>query len=89
MQGARGTYVGQPGNITARFSQHLIENGGRFTQAELDAAERISVTGGKAAREIAEQQKIDELGGIDALLNIRNPIGPRRFGLMPQPYARP
>jgi hypothetical protein len=35
------------------------------------------------------QQKIDELGGIDALLNIRNPIGARRVGLMPQPYTRP
>jgi hypothetical protein len=89
IQGARGTYVGQSGNITARFSQHLIENGGRFTQAELDAAERIGVTSGKTAREIAEQQKIDELGGIDALLNIRNPMGSRRFGLMPQPYSRP
>ena len=46
------------------------------------------MTGGKTAREIAEQRKIDELGGIDSLLNLRNPIGPQRFDLMPQPYAR-
>ena len=89
IRATRGTYVGQSGDITARFSQHLIENGGRFTQAELDAAERVAVTGGKTAREIAEQQKIDELGGVDALMNIRNPIGLRRLGLMPQPYLRP
>ncbi len=32
---------------------------------------------------------IDRLGGIDDLLNIVNPIGPKRFGLMPdQPYGR-
>lgn len=41
----------------------------------------FAVTGGKTAREIAEQQKIDKLGGIgDLLLNQRNPIGPRRYG---------
>jgi len=87
---ARGTYVGQSGNIAQRFSQHLIENGGRFTQDELDAAERFGVSGGKTAREIAEQQKIDEFpNGIDDLLNQRNPIGPRRFNLMPEGYSRP
>ena len=47
------------------------------------------MTGGRTAREIAEQQKIDDLGGIDVLLNIRNPIGLQRFDLMPPPYARP
>jgi len=47
------------------------------------------VLGGRIAREIADQQKIDELGGVDALLNIRNPIGQARFGPMPQPYWRP
>jgi RHS repeat-associated protein len=89
IEGADGTYVGQSGDISARFFQHLLENGGRFTQEELDAAERIGVEGGRAAREIAEQQMIDDLGGVDNLLNIRNPIGPARFSLMPQPYMRP
>jgi predicted GIY-YIG superfamily endonuclease len=41
IRGAEGTYVGQSGNIAQRFSQHLIENGGRFTQEELDAAQRF------------------------------------------------
>jgi hypothetical protein len=69
--------------------QHLIENGGRFTQEELNVAERFGVSGGKTAREIAEQQKIDEFGGIGNMLNKRNPIGPRRFNLMPEGYSRP
>lgn len=51
-------------------------------------AERFGVSGGKTAREIAEQQKIDEFGGIGNLLNKRNPIGPRRFNLMPDGYSR-
>jgi len=89
IQSARGTYVGQSGNIPSRMSQHLVDNGGRFTQAELNAAERIVVPGGKTAREIAEQQRIDAAGGIDELLNVRNPIGKRRLDLMPQPYSRP
>jgi hypothetical protein len=55
----------------------------------VDAAERISVCGGKTAREIAEQQKIDELGGVRALINVRNPIGQARLDLMSQPYSRP
>lgn len=37
----------------------------KFTQAEVDAAERYAVSGGKTAREIAEQLKIDSLGGVD------------------------
>ena len=68
--------------------EHLISNGGRFTKAELDAAERIAVAGDKTAREIAEQTKIDQLGGIKNLLNKRNPIGPQRFGLMGRNYSR-
>jgi RHS repeat-associated protein len=87
IKGSRGTYVGESGNIPGRLAQHVESK--RFTQAEVDSAERIGVVGGKTAREIAEQQKIDELGGIDALLNLRNPIGRRRLGLMPRPYSRP
>jgi RHS repeat-associated protein len=90
IRGAEGTYVGQSGNIARRLSEHLIENGGRFTREELNAADRFAVPGGKTAREIAEQQKIDEFpNGIDDLLNKRNPIGPRRFHLMPEGYSRP
>jgi hypothetical protein len=84
---AFGVCVGQSGNITRRFAQHVASQ--KFSQAEVNAAIRIEVVGGKFAREIAEQLKIDELGGIRSLLNIRNPIGPGRFKLMPiQPYTR-
>jgi hypothetical protein len=82
-------YVGQSGNITERLAEHVTI--GKFTQAEVNAAQRIAVSGGKTAREIAEQMKIDDLGGIKGgnLWNIRNPIGWARFGLMPnQPYVR-
>jgi RHS repeat-associated protein len=87
VRSATGTYVGQSGNIAQRLTRHVSND--KFTQAEVDAAERIFVSGGKTVREIAEQMKIDELGGIDNLLNKLNPIGPRRFELMPnQPYIR-
>ena len=55
-----GDYVGQSGNISQRLVQHVYS--GKFTQAEVNAAERIAVSGGKMAREIAEQLKIDEMG---------------------------
>jgi hypothetical protein len=87
IRGAEETYIGQSGNISGRLGQHV--DSGRFSQAEVNAAERIGVSGGKTAREIAEQHKIDELGGIRALGNLRNPIGPRRFELMPEGYTRP
>lgn len=82
-----GVYVGQSSNITRRLAQHV--KSGKFTADEVANAARQSVRGGKGSREIAEQMMIDRLGGIDNLLNHVNPIGPRRFGQMPnQPYFR-
>jgi hypothetical protein len=82
-----GQYVGQSGNITQRFAQHVWS--GKFTAAEVEAAERFAVIGGQLEREIAEQLMIDSKGGIGNLLNLRNPIGSARFGYMPtQPYVR-
>lgn len=40
------------------------------------------VLGGKTAREVAEQTRINELDGIQNLENIRNPIGADRQWLM-------
>jgi hypothetical protein len=74
IRGADETYVGQSGTI-ARWLARRVESG-RFTQAEIEAAEQIGVSGGRIQREIAEQLKIDELGGIRVLGNVRNPIGP-------------
>lgn len=46
--------------------------------------ESTEVLGGKAVREIAEQLIINDLGGIENLENVRNPIGPARQYLMPK-----
>lgn len=86
VRAAEGRYVGQSGNMAERLAQHVAR--GKFTEAEVSTAERIYVGGGKTAREIAEQLKIDELGGLRNLINERNPIGPRRFELMPPGYTR-
>ena len=84
---AKGVYVGQSKNIARRFAQHV--RAGKFTQAEVDNAARQAVSGGKLQREIAEQNMIDRMGGIKNLLNEVNPIGPKRFHMMPiQPYMR-
>jgi hypothetical protein len=82
-----GDYVGQSGNIDQRLAGYVLS--GRFTSEEVAAAERTLITGGKTAREVAEQMEIDSRGGVGNLLNVRNPIGEARFPLMPQPYARP
>jgi hypothetical protein len=79
-------YVGQSGNIDKRMAQHVANE--KFTQAEVDAAQRTFVPGGKTNREVAEQLQVDDLGGIDNLINERNPVGPARFGLMPDGYTR-
>ncbi|HVR79063.1 MAG TPA: hypothetical protein VMS99_11820 [Acidimicrobiia bacterium] len=82
-----GEYVGESGNIASRLQQHVYT--GKFTQAEVDAAQRFAVPGTRVDRQIAEQLLIDSKGGVDDLLNVRNAIGLRRFSLMPnQPYTR-
>jgi len=84
---ADGVYVGQSRNISRRLAEHV--RNGKFTPDEVANAARQGVSGGKTQREIAEQTMVDRLGGIDNLLNEVNPIGPKRFDLMPdQPYLR-
>jgi RHS repeat-associated protein len=77
------TYVGQSNNITRRIGQHV--RAGKVTQAAADAAKRTEVLGGKTAREVAEQMRINKLGGIGKLENKVNPIGPARSSLLPPP----
>jgi hypothetical protein len=73
------TYVGQSGTIAERLVQHTasgkLPTGGAVNTTE--------VLGGKTAREIAEQLRINDLGGVRNLENIRNPIGPARQHLLP------
>lgn len=75
------TYVGQSGDIAARIDQHLAS--GKLLQKDLSTLRTTEVLGGKTAREVAEQLRINQLGGIENLENIRNPIGPARQYLLP------
>lgn len=69
-------YVGQTSNFLGRMKQH--QESGRLT----DIGEVVfrPVSGGRFQREIAEQNRINELGGIERGLvsNLKNPIGPKR-----------
>jgi hypothetical protein len=75
------TYVGQSGDIATRLNQHL--GTGKLLPGDLSTVQATEVLGGKTAREIAEQLRINELGGVQNLENIRNPIGPARQYLLP------
>jgi hypothetical protein len=71
------TYVGQSDELGARLETHVAS--GRLKS--INDATVQEVKGGKFAREIAEQTRIDELGGIrgGGLSNLRNPIGAKRL----------
>lgn len=78
------TYVGQSSNIAARLEQH-IASGKLLPNTPVKTTE---VLGGKTNREVAEQLRINSLGGIyqngvKVLENVRNPIGPARQHLLP------
>jgi len=77
------TYVGQSKNIAARLKQHIAS--GKLLPGT--SVKTTEVLGGKTAREIAEQLRINSLGGIyqdgiKVLENIRNPIGPAKQYLL-------
>jgi hypothetical protein len=76
------TYVGQAADIAGRIGRHLAT--GKLLPANLPGVQTIEVLGGKAAREVAEQLRIIDLGGVQKLENIRNPIGPARAHLLPR-----
>jgi hypothetical protein len=70
--------VGQSGQIPRRLEAH--GRSGKLPRGAPVATH--PVPGGKTAREIAEQRRIDELGGIESLENKVNPIGARRRHLL-------
>ena len=76
-------YVGQSGNISQRLLQHV--RSGKLAAADMTAVSRTEVLGGKTAREIAEQRRSNQLGGIVNLENKVNPIGPARQHLLNNP----
>jgi RHS repeat-associated protein len=73
-------YVGQSKDINKRLPQHI--QSGKLEESELPKVLRTEVLGGKTQREIAEQRRIEDLGGIKNLENKRNPIGPKRMHLL-------
>jgi RHS repeat-associated protein len=77
-----GRYVGETHKFTSRFKNGLgIHN----SKGVVQTIKRWAVRGDKSAvttRQIAEQARIDKLGGIKNLLNKLNPIGPKRKHLM-------
>ncbi len=80
------TYVGQSGDIPSRLAQH--EASGKFPAGTKVTA--TEVTGGKAAREVAEHNRIQQRGGVRSksgsqTSNIRNPIGKKRWHLLKKP----
>ncbi|OQA02566.1 MAG: tRNA(Glu)-specific nuclease WapA precursor [Planctomycetes bacterium ADurb.Bin401] len=74
------TYVGQSSNIPRRVVEHI--KSGKLLAKDAQTVKTTEVTGGRIAREIAEQARIDRLGGIKNLENSRNVIGPSRSHLM-------
>lgn len=74
-------YVGQSQDIPVRISQHLAS--GKLLPEDLPSVQTTEVLGGRTAREIAEQMRINQLGGVQNLENTRNPIGPARQSLLP------
>lgn len=81
-------YVGQSSHISRRLAEQV--RSGKITPAQARTAVRTEVRGGKTAREVAEQRKINSLGGARStggtLLNKVNPIGPNRQHLMLRKY---
>ena len=76
-------YVGQSGNISERLLQHV--RSGKLAASDATSVGRTEVLGGKTAREIAEQRRINQLGGIVNLENKINAIGPARQHLLTPP----
>lgn len=73
------TYVGQSGNVESRLGQH-----GKSGKLAPGTDPKVTpVKGGKTARGVAEQKRINELGGTrnkpgSQTSNERNPIGKKR-----------
>jgi len=76
-------YIGQSQDVMKRLLQHLQK--GKLPEENIGSIEMTPVPGGKLAREIAEQGKINGNGGVGNLENIVNPIGPGRQHLLPPP----
>lgn len=75
-------YVGQSKDVAKRLVEHM--KSGKLTQENIGSVQVSHVPGGKIHREIAEQNKINQLGGIKVLDNVRNAVGAKRIHLLRQ-----
>ena len=79
-------YVGQSVDIALRIKEHI--RNGLLLEKDIHTIREFIVEGGKMAREVAEQRRMIELGGIRLtngvknLENIKNPIGRARGSLL-------
>jgi RHS repeat-associated protein len=72
-----GKYVGHSKNIPNRIIQHFAKKG-KLKGSELQNAVYHSMPGStKLQREVYEQYLIDKYGGVEQLINRRNPMGGR------------
>jgi RHS repeat-associated protein len=82
------TYVGQSGDVERRLDEHRA--GGRLAPGTTPTV--TEVPGGKTAREVAEQRRINHLGGTQAnagsqTSNQRNPVGKKRSKAIEDRYG--
>lgn len=75
-------YIGQSVNILRRLAEHV--RSGKLLQEDINTFKYRIVKGLKANREVQEQIRINQEGGIKSgkLENIRDPIGPGRANLL-------
>jgi len=76
------SYVGQSGQIGTRLSTHVTSVAKPISS--IDNAVRAAVPGSQASREVAEQFTLNSMGGVggNGVLNLINPIGTARVGLL-------
>jgi len=79
------SYVGQSGQIGTRLATHVANPIKPISS--IDDAVRVSVGGGPASREVAEQFALNNMGGVgsNGVLNLVNPVGTARQGLLSTP----
>ena len=74
-------YIGQSKNVGKRLKQH--NSSAKFKSDEIVDVKVTEVKGtDRVDREVFEQRKLNDAGGIDNTLNERNPIGPARANEM-------
>lgn len=85
VQFEKGLYIGQSKHVWLRLLQHVAR--GRCTLEQARNAEFIAVEGGVLARRIREATLVNQLGGVDEVANLINPVAEKYWQLynIPRP----